>query len=173
MFSKEAQDLYRSIHAPDSLKEKIRQRMETPAQKPKQKHYWKPALTAAACLALVILAALNSLHSPAVELTLNGTLVENSPVAVTESAPMAARAMPAAAGIMEIALELTKEESVTVSVSYGEVQRTSPTSLVWSIPADVLPDSGADLTLAVNEKEIIYSLFCDDAGSWYLVKAKQ
>lgn len=168
MIPKEAIDLYHSISAPDSLKDTITEHLNATTTQKKQP--WKPVLTMAACVALVVITTLTALHSPAVELTANGILIDTEPVAVTFSVPMAARALPAVAEPMEIMLELNADKGASVHVTHGQIMHNGQ-SLIWTIPGGELPEETAVLTVINNKKEVNYSLFCDDAKNWYLVKA--
>ena len=168
MIPKEAIELYHSISAPDSLKNTITDRLKSTTTQKKQP--WKPVLTMAACVALVVITTLTALRPPAAELTINGALIDTEPVSVTLSAPMAARALPAVAEPMEIMLELNADKGASVHVTHGQVIHNGQ-SLIWTIPGGVLPEETAVLTVTNNKKEVNYSLFCDDAKNWYLVKA--
>ena len=168
MIPKEAKDLYYSISAPDSLKDTIADRLKSTTKQKKQP--WKPVLTMAACLALVVITTLTALRSPTAALTVNGALIDTEPVTVTLSAPMTARAVPSAAKPMKIMLELETDKRASVHVTHGQITHNDQT-LIWSIPGGELPEETAVLTVTSNKKEVNYSLFCDDAGNWYLVKA--
>lgn len=168
MLPKETAELYMSIQAPDRLKDKILEKAA--ASQEKSRSPWKSVLTAA-CLMLVIASAAIFLQKPAADLLLYENAVGNSPVAVTAGNQMAR----AISDSLEISLETREDAEVTVS--RGEIKWTEDNgdafkSFIWLIPLNNRNKEEARLTVTINQKETIYSLFADNTGNWYLAKAE-
>lgn len=165
MIPKQAAELYSHIHAPDGLMNKILERVDQPQKK---RYLWKQTFSAAACLLLIIF-SMAYFRPGNVEVSLYGTIVEESPVAVSVAAPMHTRSI-VASEFLEIPLEISYD--VSASVSHGTIEKLEPHVLVWKVSAKEIANSKATLTLTTRNKNIKYSLFADSSKLWYLEKVK-
>ena len=178
MIPQEALQQYRSIRAPASLQETVMKKMTEPVATavPVKKTVtaWKPMLAAAACLAVIVTAALAG--TGGTRLTADGTSIGAAPVAVSQPAGVA-RAFALAAE-EPLVLELSVNQEVRqnqTAVSHGEVILEDPvdgaTRLQWII-TDPSVTKEATLTLNIENRKTQYLLHADANGIWYMEKSK-
>ncbi len=160
MFPQEAKELYRSIHAPESLRQKIDAHT---ASLKTTRRTWTYYAAAAACFVLLCTAAISLFPSPATLFGIDGEIIGSTPVCVS---------MPVRAARNDVMLisEVPKELEFTlddadadVTVSLGDVQIEENGTIHWSLPADT-----ENAVLTVNKTS--YLLYCDDTGAWYMQK---
>lgn len=172
MFSKETITYYRSIHAPNSLKNKVLANAEV--CKRRQKQNWKNYLAIAACLVLLCAASINFLYTPAAELTVNGTVVDTTPVVVSAPMPIIARTAPFPSdhSSLRINFQLSTKNQPDIRVSIGEIipDIENHTTFTWVIPNELSETENAVLSLRTARRETNYTLFPDETGTWFLKK---
>lgn len=175
MFSKSTIALYKSIHAPETLLDRIEEKMQTPVTETAKmtNRSWRTIAAAAACLVVVI--AASALAFPGNVLKVNGATVGHSPVAVTSYTELnrAKNLTVAVAPPVVIEMEVNSE-NVDISVSHGAWTKNSvkgKTVITWDIgvPADTVNET---LTLTIDGKTTQYTLYGDDQGVFYMEKKK-
>ena len=160
MFPQEAKEIYRSIHAPESLRQKINAQ---PAAPKAARHAWKYYVAAAACFILLSAASI-PLFPPRVTLSgADGEIISSTPVCV--SIPViAARNDIMTVNEEPLILEFTlNNTNADVVVSLGDTQIEEGGILRWHLPADT-----EKAVLTINKTN--YLLYCDDQGAWFMQK---
>lgn len=158
MISKDDIRLYKSIQAPDSLKEKVPAQAKEAQPKNTRRHFAGAALIAA-CLALVPV-SLFPFGNPV--LRFEGQVIGASPVSVTEAAQYSIRT----ASLAPTVIELELSQDAEVSASAGETEFVDET-LIWTLPPEV---TEATLSVTKKEKTTLYFLHADADGAWYMEK---
>ena len=172
MISKETIHLYKTIQAPDNLKERILQTPATPHKRP-QNRRWISIAATAACLAIVFLFTLST-PSSTVEIFYNETAITQTPVAVYVPSPVQSRMMPAPVSQppLQITFVLDGSKKSRLEVTHGELTHNSEENTYnWTISNQ---DYEETLELKIHNKKTIvtYVLYEEPDGTWYLAKAQ-
>ena len=173
MIPKSTVALYKSIKAPDSLQQLVEAKLDGAAPASKKKQPWAPVLAAAACVAIVIAAALPRRADHA--LSAGGVSIGTAPVVVAQSAQQQRSAFALAAQEpLIISLELPENAGASIAVSHGEIQQEEDPAgmhheVRWVIP-DASGDLRATLALTIDNNTATYTLHADAFGVWYMEK---
>lgn len=190
-----AKEIYQSITAPPSLKERALGQQNASAENKPRKNFaaplWKVLAPVAACAAVAVLAITGSLQGgqgPATVL-LDGQKVESQPVQIAAEAAAEPRVAVATFNLNEeesflIPLEIQTEEETTVRVSVGKlvteqgdeaesiVLSEGSTALKWAIDGLTTKDS-AELSVSCDEEQNFRLQYDDNGGCWTLSKDEE
>lgn len=199
MFDKKTVDLYKSIHAPDSLKERIK-KMEsestvstsTPFPREQEntaykkavfkKKYWISSLASCAAALCIIFAAVLAIPK-STKLSVNGAHAGSSPITISNSAETAslATARMALSENLSCELSIATDFDTVISISKGDLSSenasgmktvtvNSDTDFTWSLTGFSAGDT-ATLTVESDGKSQTYLVYFDDAvGKWLLTE---
>lgn len=162
MFSPEDIRLYKSIQAPDTLREKVLG--NAAAEAPKKKNH-RTAFGAALIAACLALAAVSLYPGASPTIRFEGQAIGSAPVAVfgEANAQMGVRT----ASLFPTVIELEVSEDADIAVSHGDSERTAAGVLLWSLPSDV---TEATVTVTQKNRSTLYFLHADTDGVWYMEK---
>lgn len=148
------------------------------AYKPRQKFPLPRMLAAAACLALILTAALTmTRRAPETDILIGGTALSAAPIPIDQPAPMALDPAESAQPLeILLTVEDKADEATAVSVSGGTLSPeadsssadlsctvTGEASLVWRIEA---PDENARYTLSLDGKAAAVLHYDGAKGCW-------
>lgn len=160
MFHKKEIDLYRSITAPESLKDRV---LDLDVTTPRKPWYEKHIGWVAACASFVLLLSsvlLFSLSSTKTTVMVQGEVINSSPIEVAYGLPYAkASNYTETDNLFSVILEINVSGNTTITVSDGIIYHieddtqaeqmltlTKDGSINWSVPAD---DTSREHTLTV------------------------
>lgn len=170
MFPGDVNELYQSIRAPQSLRQKIEEKAAQRTQYDR-KQSLTYILSTAACFAILAAAAIPFLRTPLPSLSVNGVPVSAEPVCV--AMPFSAvrnQALVAAETTLVLELVLDRSEGWDIVVSHGSVEIKDGGLVLWTFPQCDELATPAQLDLRSHKKEASYLLFRDGDGAWYLEK---
>lgn len=190
MIDEKSKEVYRSIKAPEDLRERVLS--YEPQSKKRSSQTLRLALTMAACLVLVasatftipLVTKITSGNTANVDIFLDGQKIGTSPVPVSQNSIDVKRSVRHVQEGNEIFLEVKGDETMTAEVTKGvlRVEGTNDQSvseetsvcvnkdcqLVWEI------DDATDAYLTISTKDSVtkYELYQDQTSKKYYMKVK-
>ena len=156
---------------------------EAASHAPRKRRYFPHVLAAAACLALVLAAALTMTRSaPPAEIRIGGSALSSAPIPIEQPAPLALS--PAGAQPLSISLTIESRAEAPVEVSVTDGVLDSPAdsaprslssravsgseALTWTIEA---PDTGEIYTLSLDGAPAVTLRYDAANGYWAAAQA--